>query len=82
MDSAEIPQGRFPCASRRFDSETDEGSAYLDQVRAALKLLTRPQGLKAAPNGTKLGLAVTPTFSRQILLPKLVLSAMPTPTSS
>jgi LysR family transcriptional regulator, glycine cleavage system transcriptional activator len=53
-------------------SLTEEGSVYLDQVRAALKLLARvPTG--AAEPGAKLRLAVTPTFSRQILLPKLAL---------
>lgn len=55
-------------------SLTDEGSVYLDQVRVALKMLARsPNTLAAATGGTKLRLAVTPTFSRQILLPKLAL---------
>ena len=53
-------------------SLTDEGSAYLEQVRAALQLLARPLSA-AAGGGTKLRLAVTPTFSRQLLLPKLAL---------
>ncbi|MBS0445454.1 MAG: LysR family transcriptional regulator [Proteobacteria bacterium] len=52
---------------------TDEGSLYLEQVRAALRLLARPPGGADADVGTKLRLAVTPTFSRQILLPKLAL---------
>lgn len=53
-------------------SLTDDGDAYLEQVRAALRLLAHPPSAAAA-GGTKLRLAVTPTFSRQILLPKLAL---------
>jgi DNA-binding transcriptional LysR family regulator len=54
-------------------SLTDDGSLYLSQVRAALKLLAQPPGGMAPPGVSKLRLAVTPTFSRQILLPKLAL---------
>ena len=55
-------------------SLTDEGSVYLDQIRVALKMLARsPNTLANASRNTKLRLAVTPTFSRQILLPKLAL---------
>ncbi len=53
-------------------SLTEDGSAYLEQVRAALQLLAHPRSA-GAEGGTKLRLAVTPTFSRQILLPKLAL---------
>lgn len=54
-------------------SLTDEGSLYLAQVRAALTMLASPPGAAVKTAGTKLRLAVTPTFSRQILLPKLAL---------
>ena len=53
-------------------SLTDQGDAYLVRVREALQLLARPRSSEAE-GGTKLKLAVTPTFSRQILLPKLAL---------
>jgi DNA-binding transcriptional LysR family regulator len=59
--------------SRGDFSVTDEGALYLNQVRAALKMLARPPGTAAQQGTTKLRLAVTPTFSRQILLPKLAL---------
>jgi DNA-binding transcriptional LysR family regulator len=54
-------------------SLTDDGNLYLAQVRSALQMLARPPGSDAPAGGTKLRLAVTPTFSRQILLPKLAL---------
>lgn len=54
-------------------SLTDDGSLYLGQVRAALAMLARAPGAAVEASGTKLRLAVTPTFSRQILLPKLAL---------
>jgi DNA-binding transcriptional LysR family regulator len=51
-----------------------EGTTYLGQVRLALKALQSPPGDAAPANSpTKLRLAVTPTFSRQILLPHLAL---------
>ena len=51
-----------------------DGAAYLAQVRLALKALESPPGSAATAGGaTKLRLAVTPTFSRQILLPRLAL---------
>jgi LysR family transcriptional regulator, glycine cleavage system transcriptional activator len=53
---------------------TSEGAAYLAQVRVALKALERPPGADAESGGaTRLRVAVTPTFSREILLPKLAL---------
>ena len=54
-------------------SLTSEGATYLAQVRAALKALEQPPGHTEAPGATRLRVAVTPTFSRQILLPKLAL---------
>ena len=50
------------------------GVAYLAQVRQALKALENPPGAEApAGRATQLRVAVTPTFSRQILLPRLAL---------
>ena len=54
-------------------SLTSEGATYIAQVRAALKALEQPPGLAETPGTTRLRVAVTPTFSRQILLPKLAL---------
>lgn len=62
--------------TRLFDRSgfalTPDGSAYLAQVRPALRALAQLPGraLAQAPR-TQLRLAVTPTFSRQILLPHL-----------
>ena len=52
---------------------TAEGAAYLAQVRPALRALEQVPGRAGGPSATKLRLAVTPTFSRQILLPRLPL---------
>jgi LysR family transcriptional regulator, glycine cleavage system transcriptional activator len=54
-------------------SLTGDGAAYLTQVRPALKALAQIPGQPGAASVTKLRLAVTPTFSRQILLPRLAL---------
>jgi LysR family glycine cleavage system transcriptional activator len=54
-------------------SLTADGAAYLAQVRPALKALAHAPGAGSDPGVTKLRLAVTPTFSRQILLPRLAL---------
>ena len=53
-------------------SPNPQGAAYLDQVRLALQALRQMPGQPqdAAPV-TRLRLAVTPTFSRQILMPRL-----------
>lgn len=60
--------------SRNDFSLTDEGSVYLERVRMALKMLAySPTAQASEAPGTKLRLAVTPTFSRQVLLPKLAL---------
>ncbi len=52
-------------------SLTTEGSEYLANVREGLATLQRFPGAGTSPGRRKLKLAVTPTFSRSILLPKL-----------
>jgi LysR family transcriptional regulator, glycine cleavage system transcriptional activator len=55
-------------------SLTSDGTVYLAQVRAALKALAQPPGPADADGAvTRLRVAVTPTFSREILLPRLAL---------
>jgi DNA-binding transcriptional LysR family regulator len=64
----------FKLFGRSDFSLSVEGTAYLGQVRLALKALESPLGTaNAASKSTQLRLAVTPTFSRQILLPRLAL---------
>jgi LysR family transcriptional regulator, glycine cleavage system transcriptional activator len=50
-----------------------EGAAYLARVREALALLEQVPGRGTVPGSTRLRVAVTPTFSRQVLLPRLAL---------
>ena len=51
-----------------------DGATYLAQVRQGLQALQQlPGSAPAAPRSAKLRLAETPTFSRQILLPRLAL---------
>ena len=52
-------------------SLTTEGSEYLAHVREGLGILQRFPGGAAAPGKRKLKLAVTPTFARSILMPRL-----------
>ena len=52
-------------------SLTTEGSAYLAHVREGLGALQRFPGQVAAPGRRRLKLAVTPTFARTILIPRL-----------
>ena len=52
-------------------SLTSEGSEYLAHVREGLAILGRFPSKGAAPGRRKLKLAVTPTFSRSILMPRL-----------
>lgn len=53
---------------------SDEGQAYLARVREALVALQQVPGRGGEPGQrARLRVAVTPTFSRQILLPKLAL---------
>ena len=52
-------------------SLTTEGSEYLANVREALERLERFPGAQPAPGKRKLRLAVTPTFARALLIPRL-----------
>ncbi len=52
-------------------SLTIEGSEYLAHVREGLAILQKFPSSAAAPGKRKLRLAVTPTFSRSILIPRL-----------
>jgi LysR family transcriptional regulator, glycine cleavage system transcriptional activator len=52
---------------------TAEGAAYLGRVREALEVLAQVPGQNPTEGATRLRLAVTPTFSRQLLLPRLAL---------
>jgi DNA-binding transcriptional LysR family regulator len=52
-------------------SLTTDGSEYLAQVREGLAALERFPGRDAGPGKRKLRVAVTPTFSRSILMPRL-----------
>ncbi|WP_066269825.1 LysR substrate-binding domain-containing protein [Hydrogenophaga palleronii] len=52
-------------------SLTTEGSEYLAHVREGLGILQRFPGANATPGKRKLKLAVTPTFARSILMPRL-----------
>ena len=52
-------------------SLTTEGSEYLAQVREGLASLQKFPSSAASPGRRKLRLAVTPTFARSILLPRL-----------
>lgn len=52
-------------------SLTTEGSEYLAHVREGLAVLQKFPGAASAPGKRKLRLAVTPTFARAILIPRL-----------
>ncbi len=52
---------------------TTEGAVYLGHVRQGLHLLGQVPGTSPQGGTVRLRLAVTPTFSRQILLPRLAL---------
>ena len=52
-------------------SLTTDGSEYLAHVREGLAILERFPGKDAAQGKRKLRVAVTPTFSRSILMPRL-----------
>ena len=53
-------------------SPSADGQAYLVQVRQGLQALAQTPGQRqATPSATRLRLAVTPTFSRAILMPRL-----------
>ena len=61
--------------ARQDFQPTAAGAAYLVRVRQALESLAQGPGSEAdaAARRTRLRVAVTPTFSRQVLLPKLAL---------
>lgn len=52
-------------------SLTTEGSEYLAHVREGLAILERFPSAQSTPGKRKLRLAVTPTFARAILIPRL-----------
>ena len=52
-------------------SLTTEGNEYLAHVREGLAILERFPSAQSAPGKRKLRLAVTPTFARSILIPRL-----------
>src|SRR6516225_5910406 len=54
-------------------SLTVDGSAYLTRVREALAALQQVHSPADAAGNARLRVAVTPTFSRQLLLPRLAL---------
>ena len=60
-----------PDSGRADFSLSSEGSAYLVRVREALKLIQHVPGRIPGAGATKLRVAVTPTFSRELLLPRL-----------
>ncbi len=57
--------------SRADFSLTHDGAAYLQRVREALAMLQQVPGRGGPGAATRLRVAVTPTFSRQLLLPRL-----------
>lgn len=63
----------FKLFARSDFSLSSEGAAYLNRVREALAVLQQIPGRAGATGTTRLRVAVTPTFSRQLLLPKLAL---------
>lgn len=63
----------FKLFARGDFSLTSDGAAYLARVREALAALQQVPGRDAAAGTTRLRVAVTPTFSRQLLLPRLAL---------
>lgn len=52
-------------------SLTTEGSEYLAYVREGLAILQKFPNMGAAPGKRKLRLAVTPTFARSVVIPRL-----------
>ncbi|HEX6703756.1 MAG TPA: LysR substrate-binding domain-containing protein [Albitalea sp.] len=62
----------FKLFSRADFTLSTDGAAYLARVREALTVLRQVPG-RGAAGTTRLRLAVTPTFSRQLLLPRLAL---------
>ena len=62
-----------PLFGRSGFTLSHEGADYLRRVREALNLLQNVPGGAVRQGGTRLRVAVTPTFSRQVLLPRLAL---------
>jgi DNA-binding transcriptional LysR family regulator len=64
----------FKLFGRNDFSLTADGASYLANVRIGLQALRQAPGqVPGRPSSTRLRLAVTPTFSRQMLLPRLAL---------
>ncbi|MEY2894146.1 MAG: hypothetical protein RJA98_4054 [Pseudomonadota bacterium] len=63
----------FARSDRNDFSLTGDGASYLPQVRQGLAALAQVPGSKQSEATARLRLAVPPTFSRQILLPRLAL---------
>jgi LysR family glycine cleavage system transcriptional activator len=63
----------FKLFKRTDFSLTSNGAAYLPRVREGLAALQQVPGRGTGPVTAKLRVAVTPTFSRQLLLPRLTL---------
>lgn len=64
-------QLKFKLFVRKDFSLTPEGEAYLKRVREALAILQVTEAPGPMTERTTLRLAVTPTFSRQMLMPRL-----------
>ena len=64
-------QLKFKLFVRKDFSLTPEGESYLKRVREALAILQVTEPLGPLGERTTLRLAVTPTFSRQVLMPRL-----------
>lgn len=68
-------ESRVGCSlfARADFSLTEEGSAYLAKVRPAIKALEPPTTAHQRSGPVRLKISAPPTFSRQILLPRLPL---------
>lgn len=66
-------QLKFKLFVRKDFSLTPEGEGYLKRVREALAILQVTEPLGPLGDRTTLRLAVTPTFARQVLMPRLPL---------
>ncbi|MFM7122564.1 MAG: LysR substrate-binding domain-containing protein [Fluviibacter sp.] len=66
-------QLKFKLFVRKDFSLTPEGEAYLKRVREALAILQVAEPAATQDARTQLRIAVTPTFSRQVLMPRLPL---------
>lgn len=73
MRQLESQLGGVKLFARSDFTLTADGAEYLARVREGLQALQQLPGGPASEGTTRLRLAVTPTFSRQILLPRLAL---------